>query len=198
MPIDVRPLTPDRLPDIARLFEQRGDQRYCWCAYFRVRGSEFSNASKAEHRAVLERATLRDDAEGRAPGLVAYDGDRAVGWVSVGPREDYLRLTFSKVLAPVDDAPVWSIVCFVVDPAHRRQGIANSLLAGAIDYARAHGATMLEAYPADVAAGERIPDGIAFKGTTAMFERAGFEVVDRRRWNPTTPVRPIVRRGLDR
>jgi hypothetical protein len=29
-----------------------------------------------------------------------------------------------------------------------------------------------------------------------MFERAGFTVVERRQWNRTTPVRPIVRLEL--
>jgi hypothetical protein len=46
-----------------------------------------------------------------APGLVAYRDDRAVGWVSLAPREDYERLATSKILAPLDDVPVWSIVC---------------------------------------------------------------------------------------
>jgi len=130
-----------------------------------------------------------------APGLVAFRDGRAVGWVSLGPREDFERLAHSTVLGPVDDCPVWSIVCFVVGRRERGHGIARALLDAAIDYARANGATMLEAYPADTG-GDRIPSAYAYQGTLAMFERAGFRVVARRQSNPTTPVRPIVRLEL--
>jgi GNAT superfamily N-acetyltransferase len=116
-----------------------------------------------------------------------------VGWVSLGPREVYERLAFSKVLAPLDDTPVWSIVCFVVGRRSRGQGVAGALLGAAMDYATEQGATTLEAYPVEVAEGERIPSANAFRGTLAMFERAGFQVVERRQYGAGSPVRPIVR-----
>src|SRR6476620_5511165 len=100
--LDIRPLTPDRLPDLAALFDQGGDPKWCWCSYFRIRGVDFSADSGARHRKVLEAATTDGVQVGRAPGLVAYRRGEAeaVGWVSVGPREDYERLVHSKVLAP--------------------------------------------------------------------------------------------------
>ena len=192
--LDMRPLTPQRFPDLAALFEEGGDPRWCWCTYFRVRGRDWSNSTAAGNRAELEKLAERDDV---APGLLAYRDEQAVGWVSLGPREDYERLVTSRILAPVDDAPVWSIVCFVVSRRARGQGVATELLAAAIDYGRKHGATMLEAYPVDTSDG-RVPAANAFHGTLPMFERAGFQVVERRQWNAKTPVRPIVRLALDR
>ena len=94
------------------------------------------------------------------------------------------------------DTPVWSIVCFVVSRTARGQGVATGLLTGAIDFAREHWATMLEAYPVDPGAG-RVPAANAFGGPLAMFEKAGFSVVERRQWNAMTPVRLIVRLTLD-
>jgi GNAT superfamily N-acetyltransferase len=99
-------------------------------------------------------------------------------------------------LYPVDERPVWSIVCFVVGRTARGQGVAAALLDAAIDYATANGATMLEGYPVDVPAGERIPSANVYKGTLAMFERAGFEVVARRRASASGTPHPIVRRPL--
>lgn len=196
MRLDIHPLTPDRLPDLASLFEQGGDPKWCWCAYFRVRSIDFSNVSKTRHRSILEHAVRDNASEGRAPGLVAYDGGVAVGWISIGPRDDYERLVHSRILAPVDDKPVWSIVCFVVGRQSRGQGVARELLAAGISYAREHGARMLEAYPTEIPDGKRVPSADVYRGTLAMFERAGFEVVARRPVPGGDRDRPIVRRRL--
>jgi GNAT superfamily N-acetyltransferase len=151
--LDIVPLTPERLTDLAALFGQGGDPKWCWCAWYRVRSLDFRTATSADNRRILEGATRSNAAEGRAPGLVAYRAGEAVGWVSVGPRGDYERLQHSRVLGPVDDRAVWSIVCFVVARRSRGQGIATALLDAAVEYARDHGATLLEAYPADAAGG---------------------------------------------
>src|SRR3954452_15999329 len=99
--MEILPLTPARLPDLATLFEQGGDPKWCWCAYFRIRGFDFSSGGNARHRAVMEEAVAETAKERRAPGLVAYDGEEAVGWISIGPREDYERLAHSRILKPV-------------------------------------------------------------------------------------------------
>jgi GNAT superfamily N-acetyltransferase len=188
--LTVVPLTPERLDDLATLFDQPGDPKWCWCASFRVR-YRARGATPAANRAVLAEFTNR----GPAPGLVAYRDDVVVGWVSLGPREDFEKLAHWKALAPVDDRPVWSIVCFVVGRRQRGQGLAGALLDAAIDHARANGATTLEAYPADTD-GERIPSPTAYKGTLSMFERAGFREVARRQPSANTAARPIVRLDL--
>jgi GNAT superfamily N-acetyltransferase len=190
--VEIRPLVAETMPALAGLFEQGGDPRWCWCAYFRARGRDWTNSTAADNRALLESLVGGDP----APGLVALEDDRAVGWVSLGPREGYERLAFSKLLAPIDDTPVWSIVCFVVGRRERGRGVAGALLDAAIAYARVHGATTLEAYPVEVPEGERIPSANAYHGTLAMFERAGFSVAERRRWNASSPMRPIVRLTL--
>jgi GNAT superfamily N-acetyltransferase len=185
------PLTRDRIADLAVLFDAGGDPKWCWCAYYRFRGRDWSNSTPQANREALE--TLSESEP--APGLVAYAGEEVVGWVSLGPREDYERLAYSTMLKPVDDTPVWSIVCFVVGRRSRGQGIAGALLAAAIEHARRHGATMLEAYPVDTG-GERIASANAFKGTLSIFERAGFAVVARRQATADSQPRPIVRLAL--
>jgi GNAT superfamily N-acetyltransferase len=193
--LEVHPLTPARMKDLASLFGQGGDPKWCWCSFFRLRNVDFQNATAATNRKVLESAVRTTAADHRAPGLVAYRDGEPIGWVSVGPRDDYERLQHSKVLAPIDDKPVWSIVCFVVSKKARKQGVAGALLDAAVDYAREHGATLLEGYPVETD-GQRVPAASVYKGTVGMFEGAGFKVVERRRANRTTPVRPIVRRRM--
>jgi GNAT superfamily N-acetyltransferase len=189
--VTVHPLTADRWDDLAALFQEGGDPKWCWCQFYRERGLDWSNSTAADNRDRLASLTRA----GPPPGLVAYQGERAVGWVSLAPRPAFERLTHAKLLAPVDDKPVWSIVCFVVSRSARGRGVAKALLEGAIAWARTQGATILEAYPADTG-GRRIPAANAYHGTLSMFEDAGFEVVTRRQFNRTTPVRPIVRLGL--
>lgn len=193
--LEILPLTAERLPDLARLFGQGGDPKFCWCAWYRVRSVDFRTATAKTNRAVLEEATSRLAAEGRGPGLVAYRDGEAIGWVSLGPRDDYHRLQHSRVLAPVDERPAWSIVCFVVARAARGQGVARRLLDAAVAYAADHGATLLEAYPVDTSDG-RVPSATAYKGTLGMFRDAGFDVAARRQANRSSPPRPIVRREL--
>ena len=193
--LEIHPLTPERLDDLGTLFGQGGDPKWCWCAYFRVRGMNWANSTPEQNRAVLTRATEAGYKAGRAPGLVAYRAGEAVGWVGLSPREEYERLEHSVVLRRVDDKPVWSIVCFVVGRRARGQGVARALLDAAVDYARDHGATLLEAYPVDTA-GRRLPAANAYHGTLSMFEDAGFRVVERRRFNRSSPERPIVRRRV--
>ncbi len=124
--MEILPLTPERFPDVAALFEEGGDPKWCWCAYFRFRGRDWTNSTAVENRAALETLTGMP----LAPGLVAYEEGRPVGWVSLGPREDYERLAYSKVLAPVDDTPVWSIVCFVVSRRARGKGVVGRAARG--------------------------------------------------------------------
>lgn len=126
---------------------------------------------------------------GTVPGLIAYRGRRPVGWISLGPREDYPRLERSPVMRRVDEKPVWSIVCFFVDSKERGQGITKALLREAIAYARSKGAALLEAYPIDKKARSH-PDFMWF-GAKSLYDRAGFKEVARRK-----ETRAVVRRSL--
>lgn len=191
--MDIRPLTPDLWPALAGLFEQGGDPKRCWCVYWRVRGGDWATFTTARNRALLRE--IVDHGE-RPPGLVALDNDgRAIGWVSVAPRQDYERLLHSRVLAPVDDQPVWSVVCFVVARPMRGKGVARMLLDAAAAHAREHGAGMLEGYPVETG-GARTRAAWLYTGTTRMFEATGFERVATRQAPGATRPRHIYRRRL--
>jgi GNAT superfamily N-acetyltransferase len=107
-----------------------------------------------------------------APGLLAYRGRVAVGWISVGPRLDYHRLANSKATPAVDELPVWVIPCITVRRESRGQGVATALIRAAVAYAASRGAPAVEAYPR--ADAKRVHDEWAFYGTEAMFRSAGF------------------------
>jgi ribosomal protein S18 acetylase RimI-like enzyme len=196
--LEIHPLTPDRWPDIVDLFREGGDPKWCWCMFYRLRAKDFAANRIVDNRAALE-ALASDAASGSrpAPGLVAYQNARPVGWVSVGPREDYERLRRSKVIPAVDDRPVWSVTCFVVGERVRGNGLVRPLLDAAITFARDHGAEALEAYPVDTE-GERMSPNALWTGTIGTFRAVGFRVVGSRlsQQGEARPERPIVRLEL--
>ena len=185
---EARPLTPDTWADLEALFAGPGGSivRGCWCMYYRKTGK----VSVGQAAGVDNKQALCDLVEGgTVPGLVGYLDDVPVGWISLGPREDYLKLARSRVMKPVDDAEVWSVICTYVARAHRGQGLQHRLLAAAIDYARDHGVRLLEAYPVDKPT--RSADDFMFFGSRSLYERAGFREVVRR-----SPTRVVMRRSL--
>ena len=184
----VLPATPERWPDVEAIFGAKGCSvaRGCWCMHYRRSGT----SSSVARRAKTYRAGLKSLVEtGKPPGLVAYRDGVPVGWVSLAPREEFARLKRSPVMKPVDDKPVWSIICFVVPAEHRGQGVARALLQGAIAYAREHGATVVEAYPVDKK--DPSKDDAMWFGAKSMYDHAGFNEVARRK-----PTRPVVRLEL--
>jgi ribosomal protein S18 acetylase RimI-like enzyme len=188
MKLTVAPLTPARWPDLEAVFNAKGCSvaRGCWCMAYRHSGSRGSlppgvtrsRANRAELKALVD--------SGHPPGLIGYRGKVPVGWVSVGPREEYAKLERSPVMKAVDERPVWSVVCFVVPTEYRGQGVARGLIDAAVAYAKKRGATLLEAYPVDKPG--RSSDDSMWFGAKSMYDKAGFKEVARRK-----PHRPVVR-----
>ncbi|HEX6654658.1 MAG TPA: GNAT family N-acetyltransferase [Candidatus Limnocylindria bacterium] len=123
-------------------------------------------------------------AGGAEPGLVAYRGGQAVGWISVAPRPQFGRVLRSPVIRPApeeaDDAGTWAVVCFWMPRRERGHGVGTALLDAAVARASERGARAVEAYPIDTAGGRVQASGI-FTGTLEMFRRAGFAEIERRR-----------------
>ncbi|HET7578818.1 MAG TPA: GNAT family N-acetyltransferase [Bacillales bacterium] len=183
MKVEIRPLTPDRWHDVERLFGKYGASEGCWCMNWRLRNKDFKNRSNAANRSDFKEIVEED----RQPGLLAYVEEEPVGWCSIAPRLEFSeRITHSHVFKPVDDKPVWSILCFYVHKDFRKRGIARQLLKAAIEYAIARGAKTLEAFPKDSTG--RASDAEVYTGTVNLFQEFNFTEVRRRH-----PKRPIMR-----
>ena len=184
--LEFHPLTPDRWADLEALFGPRGACGGCWCMSWLLPRREFDLGKGAGNRAAFRSIV----ATGDEPGILAYAGGAPVGWCAVAPRERYVRLERARTLARVDDAPVWSIVCFFIAKGFRRSGMSVALIAAAAAHARERGATMLEAYPVEPYA-DRMPAAFAWTGTASAFRKSGFVEAARR-----SRTRPIMRLAL--
>lgn len=206
--VKIRPATAERWDELADLFGPSGAYANCWCTWFRQSSKDFDQGCH-DHGAGNKELLRRLTDDGRVPGLLAYAGDEAdggmadghlpgggqpIGWVSVGPREEFGRILRSPTLKPGDpeEPDVWSIVCFWVPRAHRGRGLARALLAGAVDWAREQGARAVEGYPVDTAAGRKTAASI-YTGTVSLFAGANFTPV--RAAKPGT-TRVVMRRAL--
>ena len=186
MTFDCRPLTPERWPDLERLFGERGACGGCLCMYWRLARSQFDRQKGAKNKAAMRRIVD----SGATPGLIGYVNGEAAAWCALAPREEYPTLARSRILKPVDDRPVWSVVCFFVARPFRRAGLSVKMLEAACRWARSRGARILEGYPCEPKKGT-MPDVFAWTGLASAFRKAGFEPVARR-----SPTRPIMRREL--
>jgi GNAT superfamily N-acetyltransferase len=167
--IEVRPATAARFDDVATMLGPKNRvSSVCWCLSHRVdyktnRG--LVGPARGEYvRSLCNRAV--------APGVLAYDGEVVVGWAAVAPRSE-VTFARSRKIPHVDDLPVWSVWCIRVRPGHRGGGLSHVLLAGAVAYARSQLAPAIEGYPVDNG-GRKVDLTMAYVGTRAMFERAGF------------------------
>lgn len=156
-----RPIDTSTLPAFEAFFAARGAPKWCWCMAWRRTSAEVNQRGGASSKRQML-ARIRD---GVPVGLLAYEGDAAVGWVSVAPRD-----TFRLKGAPGGpDEVVWSISCFFVPRDRRGEGLSRQLISGAVAHARANGATVIEAYPVD-------PDSPSYRfmGFVPVFAAAGF------------------------
>ncbi len=170
-----KPVTTTEWQDMQRLFGPQGADGGCWCMWWRIKRSEFARRRGEGNRRAME-AIIHS---GEVPGILAYLGTEPIGWCSVARRQAFPVLDRSAVLKRVDDQPVWSIVCFYISRAHRRQGLCDLLIEAALDYAGRQGARIVEAYPVDPETSEVRVDE-AFTGLIGSFRKAGFQEVARR------------------
>ncbi|MGE3073844.1 MAG: GNAT family N-acetyltransferase [Dehalococcoidia bacterium] len=185
---NVRPLTPERWGDFERLFGRAGAYGGCWCMWFRQTGKEYE-AGRGEPN---KQAMCDLVSSNATPGLILYSGETPAGWVAVEPRTSYPRLERSRAARRIDDADVWSVVCFFVHRDFRGKRATVRLLEAAIEHAGAEGAHILEAYPKDLADGRPSADA-AYVGLLPVFLAAGFTEVARQ-----AKGRPMVRLKLPR
>jgi GNAT superfamily N-acetyltransferase len=178
-----QPLTPETWAYLERLFGPRGACCGCWCMYWRLPHSQFdTQAGELNH---LNLRALVD--AGNVPGILAFSDGNPAGWCSLGPREEFPTLARSRILKPVDDIPVWSVVCFFIARAERHKGLTVELLKEAVSFAASRGARVIEGYPVEPKAGKS-PDVFAYTGLSSAFLQAGFNEVARR-----SATRPIMR-----
>jgi GNAT superfamily N-acetyltransferase len=173
--VAIRPLKPTDWASIESLFGPRGACAGCWCMYWRVeKGGRSWDALRGQPARRRFRSVV---STGRASGLLAFVQRTPIGWVCVGPYEDFPRLKRVRAFAGARPEGTWSIVCLYIQSRWRGLGLGTQLLEAARDFAFSQGAMYVEGYPANVKRGQRLPGAFVWTGVPAMFAAAGFRSV---------------------
>jgi GNAT superfamily N-acetyltransferase len=177
--LKIRPLSAARVDDVKTV--TRGTWgATCWDLFPRYSAKQQRELGitlgpgtvEARRRAALAKLARRRK---NSAGLVAYEGNEPVGFLSLGPRTDFSRIDNSKATPPVDAVDAWVVPCITVRRGYRGKGVAVAMLRAALDYAGERGAPAVEGYPR--AETKRLHDDYAFIGTEAMFRKAGYRKV---------------------
>lgn len=183
------PLGKNNWDKFTKLFGEKGACGNCWCMYYRLKKKDFETGKKNDlNKSRMEKLVWEE----RPTGILGMFNEEAIAWCAFAPREDYVKLENSRVHKRIDDKPVWSIPCFFVKKNFRNSGVSLAMLKGVIKYAGKMDIKILEAYPLIPTKG-KLPDAFVWVGLYKSFERAGFEIVDRKSKN-----RPMVRYCLER
>ena len=178
---DILPLTPERWMDLETLFGPKGACSGCWCMYWRLARPHF-NAGLGEPNHQAFKAIVQS---GRPVGLLAYSGEKPVGWMAIAPRDEYPTLDRSRILKRVDDRKVWSITCFFTTSGYRSKGVTVALLEASKDFVHMQHGTVIEGYPI-IPRTSKVSPVSAYTGLVSAFLKAGFTEVAR--YSATRPI----------
>jgi GNAT superfamily N-acetyltransferase len=196
--LTVKPLTPALGADFLRFFDhERGaafadnpEWAKCYCHFYHVpQAIDWPALTASQNRTAMQ-ARIE---VGVMEGFLAFDGAEVVGWLNAQARDalqhcfDRMRIQPTPLPCEAFEAAV--IVCFVVAPQRRRQGVARALLAAALASFTARGIKLVDAFPFKSGASELAADH--YHGSLSLFLAQGFTVL--REDETMTAVRKILR-----
>lgn len=150
MDVFVEKLTPDRVDDFFRFFDEIAFADHpewgceCYCCFFHAASKqEWKDRTVAENKVIARQMIL----SGRMQGLLAYVDDKPVGWCHYDRKDSLpgLAVFYPQVIGA--NGPVAAIVCFTIAQGYRGKGIASRLLDTACQDLASQGYPVVEAYP---------------------------------------------------
>ena len=183
----VRPLDADTWPAFAAVVEaNNGVWGGCWCMGFHVKLGRGRTA--AQNRADKQQR----GEEGRSHNALVFDQDECLGWCQFGsPAELPEVKSRRRYEAGLSALPDWRITCFFTGRGHRRRGVADMALGGALALIAQSGGGTVEGYPEET--DDRVVSGsYLHTGPMAVFEHHGFT-----RTRPISPHRWVVTRTVE-
>ena len=100
-----------------------------------------------------------------------------MAWAEYGTPAELPNIHHRKQYdAAADLVPDYRVTCIFVDKRHRRHGLAEVALLGALDLIGLAGGGVVEGYP-HLPSEKKMSSSFLYNGTRAMYERCGFTFV---------------------
>lgn len=172
MNIEIRPLTKDLKDDYlfffdTMIFKENPDWSICYCYDYHFLGDVTTCTQESNRSAIMNLIN-----EGKQTGYLAFDNDRPIGWCNANNRLNFQRLLRDYDLIDNPKDKVCSVVCFLMHPDYRRQGIAQKILEKIIEDYSSTDYDYLEAYPRK----REQSSESDFKGPLELYKRFDFKI----------------------
>jgi GNAT superfamily N-acetyltransferase len=174
---EVKPVTPEMASIFTSFFENLdfSHARHwstCFCRYYHTDCSpeEWFNRPAGQNR----KEAFEAIANGTMKGYLAFDHDTCIGWCNANNLDAYPRLKAEAKLLG-QGKKVGCVICFVVHPDYRNQGVARMLLKRAIEGFQEEGYDAVVGCPF----GESDMAEKRYHGTFNMFLECGFKEIQR-------------------
>lgn len=148
-------------------FDENPDRSKCYCYDYHFTGDVDACTREESRSSVIE--LINDD---KLRGYLAFDNGTPIGWCNANNRMNYQRLLRDYDYVDNPDDKVCSIVCFLVHPDYRRQGIAHQILQKIIDDYSGRDFDFFEAYPKKI----NFSCEGNFKGPLELYSKFDFEI----------------------
>jgi GNAT superfamily N-acetyltransferase len=172
---EIRPLTPETWPAFDDLvIRHNGIFGGCYCIWFHPDGPERGQGREGNRQ--LKKSYVE---KGEAHAALVFDGDEAVAWAEYGTPAELPSLHHLKQYDAEKVAdPDWRITCVFVDRRHRRKGLTELAVRGALDLIAEAGGGVVESYPHDLTEQtKKMSSSFLYNGTRRLYERLGFTYV---------------------
>ena len=167
----VEPLSPQTWDAFAELAERHnGVWGGCWCTWFHCypHPPELAGLGARE----FKRRRVEQD---RAHAALVLDGEVALAWAEYGPVEELPDIHHrTQWEAESVRRPDYRITCLFVARGHRRQGLAEIAVRGALALIAEAGGGVVESYPHDLPPQKKVSASHLYNATRSMYERLGF------------------------
>jgi len=171
MNIEIRPLTKD-LQDVYLFFfdniihKENPEWSKCYCNDFHFLGDVETCTRYTSRTLIINRIK-----ENELQGYLVFENDNPIGWCNANNRLNYQRLLRDYDLIDNPDDKVCSVVCFLIHPDYRRQGISQKILEKIIEDYSNTDYDYIESYPKK---GESSASN--FKGPIELYKRNDFKI----------------------
>ncbi len=144
----------------------------CFCRYYQTNCSQEKWYSRTGEENRLE--AIEEIKAGNMKGYLAYDGTKCIGWCNANDVRQFLRLE-DDLKHIVKNQKVGCVICFVIHPEYRNQGVARQLLRKAVEDFRMQKFDAVLAIPRENnGSRERF-----YRGTLNMYKELSFEEVEK-------------------